>query len=149
MENYRKVIKKRIILCNILAVVSVGLSIFHQSGLFNWVSLNTRNEAVTSFQVGLLFGFGILALFLVYKYGKSIKDDTKLKILYNKEHDERQNLIRQKAGMPMLMITSGIMIFAGIITGYFNEIIFYTLVLTAMIQLTLGAIVKIYCMKKM
>jgi hypothetical protein len=82
------------------------------------------------------------------QYGKAIKDDTKLKLLYNKEYDERQSLIRQKAGMPMLMITSGIMIFAGIIAGYFNEIIFYILILTAMIQMTLGVIVKIYYIKK-
>lgn len=149
MEKYRKTIKKRMILCGILAAVSVGLGIFHQSEFFDLVSFATRNEAVAGFQAGLLSGFGILALFLLYKYGIAIKDETKIKMLYNKEHDERQNLIRQKAGMPLLMITSCIMIFAGIIAGYFNEIIFYTLVLAAMIQLTLGAMVKIYCMKKM
>jgi hypothetical protein len=99
--------------------------------------------------VGLIFGFGILSLYLLCKYGIAIKDDTKLKILYNKEYDERQNLIRQKAGMPMLMITSGIMIFAGIIAGYISESVFYTLILAAMVQLTLGATVKIYYMRKM
>lgn len=149
MDKYRKTIKKRMILCSILVAVSVGLSISHQSGFFDLVSLVTPNEKVAGFQIGLFTGFEILASFLLFKYGKAIKDDTKLKMLYNKEHDERQNLIRQKAGMPMLMITSGIMLFAGVIAGYFNEIIFYTLVLAAMIQLTLGAMVKIYCMKKM
>lgn len=149
MEKYRKTIKKRMILCGILAALSVGLGIFHQSEVFDLVSLYTRNEALAGFQAGLLSGFGVLSLFLLYKYGRTIKDDTKLKILYNKEHDERQNFIRQKAGMPMLMITSGIMIFAGIIAGYLNEIVFYTLILAAMIQLTLGAMVKIYCMRKM
>lgn len=149
MEKYRKTIKIRMILCAILAAVSVGLGIFHQNGFFGLISLYTRNEALAGFQAGLLSGFGILSLLLLYKYGKAIKDDTKLKILYNKEYDERQYLIRQKAGMPMLMITSGIMIFAGIIAGYLNEIVFYTLILAAMIQLTLGAMVKIYYMRKM
>ncbi|HEY5583257.1 MAG TPA: hypothetical protein VIK78_02055 [Ruminiclostridium sp.] len=148
MEKYRKIIKKRMILCGILAAVSVVLGVFDQSEFFDMVSMITRNEAIAGFQLGLLSGFGIMALFLLYKYGKAIKDDTKLKMLYNKEHDERQNLIRQKAGMPMLIITSGIMIFASIIAGYFNEIIFNTLILAAMIQLALGAMVKIYYIKK-
>lgn len=149
MEKYKKVIKKRMILCGIIAVVSVVLGILHQSNFFDLISLYTRNEALAGFQAGLLSGFGLLSLLLLFKYGKAIKDDTKLNILYNKEHDERQNLIRQKSGMPMLMITSGIMIFAGIIAGYLNEIIFYTLILAAMIQMTLGAMVKIYYMRKM
>ena len=149
MEKYRKIIKKRMILCSILAAISVVVGILDQSEFFDRVSMFTRNEEIAGFQLGLLCGFGIMASFLIYKYGKAIKDDTKLKMLYNKEHDERQNLIRQKAGMPMLMITSGIMIFASIIAGYFNEIIFNTLILSAMIQLTLGAMVKIYYMKKM
>lgn len=149
MEKYVNTIKKRMILCGIIAFVSVGLGISHQSGFFDLISLYTRNEALAGFQAGLLFGFGILSLLLLFKYGKAIKDDTKLKILYNKEYDERQNLIRQKAGMPMLMITSGIMIFAGIIAGYLNDTVFYTLILSAMIQMTLGAMVKIYYMRKM
>lgn len=149
MEKYRKTIKKRMILCGFLAAISVGLGIFNQSGFLDLISLHTRNEALAGFQAGLLSGFGILSLLLLYRYGKAIKDDTKLKILYNKEYDERQNLIRQKAGMPMLMIASGIMIFAGIIAGYLNEIVFYTLILAAVIQLTLGAMVKIYYMRKM
>ncbi|HOJ12538.1 MAG TPA: hypothetical protein PK733_18390 [Clostridiales bacterium] len=149
MEKYRKTIRKRMILCGFLAAVAVGLGILHQSEFFDLISLYTPNEALAGFQAGLLSGFGVLSLLLLYKYGKAVKDDTKLKILYNKEYDERQNLIRQKAGMPMLMITSGIMIFAGIIAGYLNEIVFYTLILAAMIQLTLGAMVKIYYMRKM
>lgn len=143
MEKYKKLIKKRMILCGILAVLSVVLGISHQFKFFD-----TQNEALAGFQAGLLSGFGILSLLLLFKYGKAIKDNTKLIILYNKEHDERQNLIRQKAGMPMLMITSGIMIFAGIIAGYLNEIVFYTLILAAMIQMTLGVMVKIYYMRK-
>lgn len=143
MEKYKKVIKKRMILCGILTVLSVVLGISHQFKFFD-----TQNETLAGFQAGLLSGFGILSLLLLFKYGKAIKDNTKLIILYNKEHDERQNLIRQKAGMPMLMITSGIMIFAGIIAGYLNEIVFYTLILAAMIQMTLGVMVKIYYMRK-
>jgi hypothetical protein len=149
MEKYRKTIRKRMILCAILAALSVSLGVFHQSKFFDLISLYTPNEALAGFQAGLISGFGILSLILLYTYGKSIKDDTKLKVLYNKEHDERQNLIRQKSGMPMLLITSGIMIFAGIVAGYFNEIVFYTLILTAMIQMILGVIVKIYYMRKM
>jgi len=51
--------------------------------------------------------------------------------------------------MPMLMITSILMLIAAIIAGYFNIIVFYTLVLAATVQLSIGTIVKLVCMKLM
>ena len=47
-----------------------------------------------------------------------------LKIQYNKENDERMKAIKAKAGMPMLLITSIVMIIVGVIAGYFNFTIF-------------------------
>jgi hypothetical protein len=63
MQKYRRIIKKRMILCYVLAALSVGIGIFHQSGIFNTVSIFKRYEEISSFQIGLLTGLGILALF--------------------------------------------------------------------------------------
>jgi hypothetical protein len=49
MGKYRRTIKNRIILCEILVAVSVGLGFFHQSGFFDLISLYTQNEALADF----------------------------------------------------------------------------------------------------
>ena len=79
----------------------------------------------------------------------AINDETKLKILYNKEHDERMKTIRSKAGMPLIAITSMLMVIAAIVAGYFNIVVFYTLVIAVAAQLSVSAMVKLYCMKTM
>jgi hypothetical protein len=79
----------------------------------------------------------------------AIKDERKLKMAYNRENDERMKAIRAKAGMPMLLITSVMMVIAAIIAGYFNIVVFYTLTAAAMMQLLLGVSVKLYHMKTM
>ena len=91
---------------------------------------------------------GILAVIQFVKLSRALIDEKKLKMLYNSEHDERMLLIRSKAGMPMLLITSTLMIIAAVIAGYFNIIVFYTLAAAAVVQLSAGAAVKVYCMKK-
>ena len=72
-----------------------------------------------------------------------------LREAYLKETDERMILIRSKAGMPALLITSVIMIFAGIIAGYFNIIVFYSLLAAGVCQLLLGVCLKFYYMHKL
>ena len=57
--------------------------------------------------------------------------------------------IRAKAGMPMLLVTSCVMVIAGIIAGYFNVTVFMTLTAAAMCQLLVGSLIKMYYMKTM
>jgi len=148
MENYKVSIKRRIILFSglILLTAILGVYDFFISGN---VDASMTDEVVSGFQFGLIFGLGILALIQVIKLNMVIRNDKKLKILYNKEHDERLKAIRSKAGMPMLMITSVMMVISAIIAGYFNIVVFYVLAITAMVQLSIGTIVKLYCMKTM
>ena len=49
----------------------------------------------------------------------------------------------------MLPITSILMIIAGVIAGYFNNLIFVTLVITAIVQIIICGLVKIYYTQKM
>ena len=149
MDKYRSKIKLRMFLSVVIVVLCFGLGILDQIGFVDKLGFFKKSDVISGFQLGFLTGIGLVALVMLFKYSKAIKDDIKLQMLYNKENDERLGSIRQKAGMPMLMITSSIMIFAGIIAGYVNEIVIYTLILTAIIQMTLGGMVKIYYMKKM
>jgi hypothetical protein len=149
MEEFKKKIKQRIIIFTGMALVAVVFGIYDSFVISNSKESSMAAGMVAGFQSGIILGMGILSLIQIIRLRKSITDETKLKKLYNQEHDERLKTIRSKAGMPMLMIASIVMLIAAIIAGYTNITIFYTLVIAAIAQLSIGAIVKIYCFKTM
>lgn len=108
-----------------------------------------KANVIFSFQSGLTAAGGILAFLWIIQYSKVLHDETLLKLQYNQENDERMKTIRAKAGMPMLLISSAIIIIVAIIAGYFNTIVFYTLIIVAVSQMVLGCAVKFVYMKKM
>lgn len=149
MEKFKSKVKRRIILFSGMTLITVLLGVYGFFVVGNPEKGSMSDGIISGFQFGIIFGIGMLSLLQIIKLGMVIKDDKKLKMLYNQEHDERLKTIRSKAGMPMLMITSELMLIAAIIAGYFNVVVFYTLVIAAMIQLSIGAILKLYYMKTM
>lgn len=151
MEKFRTTIKRRIVISSGMALVAVVLGVFS----IYWIIISDHSAAtlsdgfVAGFQFGLIVSIFGLAVFDIIKLSLAINDETKLKVLYNKEHDERLIAIRNKAGAPMIVITSVLMIIAAIIAGYFNIVVFYTLVVAVSAQLLVSAMVKLYCLKTM
>ncbi len=145
METYKKTLKNRILLLAILVIFSVSF------GIYDMFLASTDVDAsfILGFQSGAASGIGFLAVLQIFRYSAALKDEKKMQLQYNKENDERLKAIRAKAGMPMLLIVSIMMIVAGIILGYFNTTIFITLVVAAVCQMTIGAIVKMVYMSKM
>ncbi|MDF2541420.1 MAG: hypothetical protein K0S47_1138 [Herbinix sp.] len=144
MESYRKKIITNVRIGIFIILAALSLCIFDLLISFELISFKPKNILLLNFQTGFLLGIGMVALASMVKYKNVLKNPTRLQTLYNEEHDERMLLIEQKAGMPMLSITSSIMILAGIVAGYFNIIVFYTLIAAGTVQLIFGLIVKIY-----
>jgi hypothetical protein len=149
MEKFMMTIKRRVMLFSGMAIAAAALGIYSFLVICNSEKTGMTDGIIAGFQFGLILGIGLLALLQIIRLIMVIRDDKKLKILYNKEHDERLKAIRSKAGMPMLLINSIIMLIAAIIAGYFNITVFFTLVIASMVQLSIGTIVKLYCMKTM
>ncbi len=149
MEQFKMKIKRRIMLFSVGTLGAAALCVYGFFAMGSTEKESIVDGTIAGFQFGLIFGIGMLTLIQIIKLSMVIKDDKKLRILYNKEHDERLKLIRSKSGMPMLMITSVIMLITAIISGYFNTVVFLTLVIAATVQLSIGAIVKLYCLKTM
>lgn len=145
MEKYRKNIISRIFVLSFAVLLAVGLGIFDVFG----ATEQMKENVIFGFQCGFITALGIMSVILIVRYCKAVKDSEKLKLLFNKENDERTRYIRSKAGMPMLQITSMIMIIGGIVVGYFNATVFYTLIAASVFQLFIGCIVKTVYMKKM
>ncbi len=149
MEQFKMKIKKRIVLFSTFAFFAVVLGIAQFLVVGNTDDGTMEEGTSTGFRIGIILAIGVLAIVQIIKLNGIVNDDKKLQILYNKEHDERLKAIRSKAGMPMLMINSILILIAAVVAGNFSHVVFITLVITAMIQLVIGASVKIYYLKTM
>lgn len=145
MNNYKKTIKKRILLLSLPIILAVALGVYD---VF-WASDQIKATSIYGFQVGIIISVGLLATILVIRYRVLLKDENKLLLQFNRENDERIKAIKAKAGIPMLPFTSVLIIIAGVIAGYFNNLVFITLIAAAVFQMTICAIVKGINMRRM
>ena len=145
MAQYRKNLQRRMVLYGLIGLLP-GVMVATERW---WAALLTPDEAVHGFTEGLVAGFALVALMMVYKYGRIIRDEKALKHHYCWEHDERRQAAAARAGLPMLLITSCLMLLAAIAAGYYSRVIFATLVAAAMAQLLVSAVVKLICLKTM
>ncbi len=76
---------------------------------------NPMHEKIMSFVEGFVGGILLVAIFYFAGTLSALKDENKLRLLYNKAMDERQQLIRDKAGIPLLNIAVVILLAAGVI----------------------------------
>ncbi|MHC1748590.1 MAG: hypothetical protein AB9856_09445 [Cellulosilyticaceae bacterium] len=144
MEKYRSIVQKRIMLLMVLTIVGIGIQIVGSCNLFGITGRDFTDGAVVGFQMGLLFGIIGVSIGLTIRYGLALKDETKLKKLYNTENDERRKVIKQKSGGNVMLVSTCIIILVGIIAGYFNHIVFLSLVGAAIFQLMICVILKAY-----
>ena len=120
-------------------------------GIYNvfLVSPKIEESFIFCFQCGVATACGLISVIQILRYRVILNDEKKLKLEFNKENDERLKAIRAKAGLPMVFVTSVLMIIAGIIAAYFNPIIFVTLIFAAVCQMMISVIVKLIYIRKM
>jgi len=145
MELFKKKIKTRIILLCTVLLLFVTILLYNQFG----ASEALKDSLAFSFQCGVSASGSIVLVFWLMKYRGALKDEAKLRLLYNEEKDERMSAIRAKAGIPMVLILSMALVLGGMIIGYFNETVFVVLIGTALFQLLVCLGVKLYYKLKM
>ena len=145
MELFKKKIKARIILLCTVLLLFVAILLYNQFG----ASSALRDSLAFSFQCGFSAAGSLALVFWLMKYRGALKDEAKLRLLYNEENDERMSAIRAKAGIPMVLILSMMLVLAGMVIGYFNETVFVVLICVALFQLLVSLGVKMYYKIKM
>jgi hypothetical protein len=149
MEKYKRTLQRRILLMAltmIAAAVILSLQVF---GFFGAeLESDFSNGVVSGLQSGLLTGLILVFTFFIIRYQRATQDIVKLKLLQNKENDERTKAIKQKSGGNIVIFYSVVFILAGIIAGYYNTTVFYTLIVCAVFQLNVSAFLKIYFLKR-
>lgn len=143
MKAYRKTIKNRINLFSLLILIAAALGVYDTF----FASKQIKASPMFNFQLGLTAALALTALVGIFRNKRVLDDEQKLKKQYYKENDERIKAIKAKAGLPAVWVYSALMIVAGMIVGYFNELIFITLIAAAVVQLLLASVIQLIYQK--
>ncbi|HBC96867.1 MAG TPA: hypothetical protein DC034_08765 [Clostridium sp.] len=146
MDKFRIRIRNRVIFLIILffSLIAIYLVLF-----LNQDSLPKSSSEIMSFQAGVLSSFSILLFLDIIKYLRTMKDKGELKKLFIKENDERTIMIMQKTGAVGINICIIGFACATIIAGYFNEVIFFTLLGATLFVSLIKGLFKVYYHKNL
>lgn len=141
MDNFKRKITIRLVFLTLLlvSVLAVYLILF-----MNQDELKQASNWLVSFQRGILFGISILLILDTFKYLRVRGDEEKLRKLYIKENDERSIKIMEKAATAGINICILGLALATIISGYFNELVFSTLLGATLFVGLIKGLCKIY-----
>ncbi|MDV3427166.1 MAG: hypothetical protein LIR50_08290 [Bacillota bacterium] len=151
MENYKKVIKRRMHLAaifNCIVVIFIALTAWYGSYLAQNGRSTFSQGFIPGFQTGGFIGLQLVVLYHIAKYRKAIKNEESLKRLYIEENDERKKLIRDKIGGTGLNFIIGSGAAAVIISGFFNESVFITLLGALIFIVMVKGFLKLYYRNK-
>ena len=147
MDTFVKKLKRKQWL-NVAGVVAAGGYI----GLFLIQKFDADGTAFEGFFYG--FQLGILAAmigYLVYDWVKThmaLRNDEKLKSLYIEETDERKKMIERELGKMASRMSYFGLIFAAIVSGFYNETVFSTLVAVLLGLAAIQIFGKVYYNRK-
>lgn len=145
MEAYKKKLTLRVVILILVMLIFLAILLYNQFG----AAKELKDSLGFSFQCSFSAAGLLVLTFWLMKYRKALADETKLRLLYNEEKDERMSAIRTKAGIPMVLILSMALVLGGMIIGYFNETVFVVLIGVALFQLLVSLGVKLYYKMKM
>jgi hypothetical protein len=142
MENFKKVLKTRRlalqIYCGVIAVLIVCLNLFTPG----------TEDFQMGFTLGAALGTEILAVILIGKYNAAIKSEEKLKQLYICENDEQCKFIQAQIGSLGLNIVIALLALVTIVSGFFNQIAFFSLLGALLCCAIVKGTLKVYFKNK-
>ena len=107
------------------------------------------NDLAAGYNLGLLIALQVGAIYFITKYNKALKNKAQLKKLYIEKHDERKELIQYKSSALGISIFIFILLLATIISGFYNLVVFYTLLGVCLIIFAILVLTKLYFLKNL
>lgn len=141
MEKFKEKIRKRTIYMSII-ILLLGISYF--IFMINRNSLPEVPEFITGFQMGIFIALEIILIYLLVRYTASLKNEKSLMKLSIEENDERTKMIKQMTGAMGTSICDIGLTFASVVAGFFNQIVFFTLLGAVVFTLLVKVVLKIY-----
>lgn len=139
MEKYKNTLKQRILFLGIFDLLFTSFLIFHRF----FAPEHWKSIPINEFQCGLMAAGILLTTIIIIRYRRILDNETKLRLQYNMEYDERLRMIRARAGFPILFYCSIAMLILAVIWGYMNLTVFYVLTAVAVLQLLTCCIAKL------
>ncbi|MET1170867.1 hypothetical protein BK124_02975 [Paenibacillus amylolyticus] len=124
MDKYKIKIKTR---KNVLSLVAAATLLIYVGLIIYRGGLPDLPSFIKGFHTGAFIGVEVAVAFFLVRYIKASNNEAELKKQYIEENDERSVMILQRAGTlstAIILIGLGI---ASVIAGFFNPLIFYTL----------------------
>lgn len=124
MDTYKETIRIR---TSRLTLVAAGTALLYIVLMFYRDRLPDVPSFIKGFHIGAFLGLELIIAFYLGKLIKVRNNDAALKSMYVAERDERTGLILRNAstlGMSVVFIGFGVAI---IVSGFFNIIVFFTL----------------------
>lgn len=146
MDKYKEIVRKRIRGVTIVTLFVVTFVICMHFFVIKSADGATGN--LFSFLEGSVVGLDLVALFYMFQYRKALDNDEKLKKMYNEEHDERIQFIKQKSGFPVFTAAGVVLIVGGVAAGYFNATVSYTMAACGIFIILYQLGLKSYFMRK-
>jgi hypothetical protein len=146
MTEFRTVVTRR--LRGLIGVNGVFSLIIVLIALFGYKAKSDAGDFVHGVQVGIFIGMQIMILLVGKKLRAALRNESLLKTLYIEEHDERKNLVMQKANSLSLYVMLFSVSFAAIVFGFFNATISITLFAALIVILLTKIFTKHYYNRK-
>lgn len=141
LEQYRQKIKQRLVFYQSICLLAIC---FWFVGNYK----GSNNDFVAGFTIGVLIGIELVIIRRLGKMKRALKDEQMLKMMYVKENDEREQMIRLKSGRPFITYLSLIALVATILASFFNVTVFFTLFAVTICELLISFGAKVYWTKK-
>ncbi|WP_151736022.1 hypothetical protein [Paenibacillus tengchongensis] len=146
MEKYKVSLRNR---TNALSLVAAATLLIYVGLLMFRGGLPELPSFIKGFHIGAFIGVEVFVVSYLAKYMRASKSDTELKKLYIKENDERSSQILLSAGsLSMSVILVGLAI-AAIVAGFFNSLVFYTLLAALLFILVIFFALMVYFSRKL
>lgn len=145
MENFKTKVQKRTRVLSVLMVITALLF----AGLFFYRDqLPVLPSFIKGFHQGAFVGLEIVLLSFLLVNRKAAKNEDALKKLYIEENDERtSSILQQGSTLAMSILFFGLGL-ATVVAGFFNPVVFFTLMGVLLFVLVLFFSLWMYYAKK-
>lgn len=144
MDSFRNTLKKRLKVAAaynamVLIIIGAGYAIGRE---------HVEQSLAIAFATGLFVGVQFVMIYHMTRIRAALKDEIKLKELYIAENDERNKFIEsQIGGTGVNVIVCGLAL-GTIVAGFFNEIVFFTVLAALLFAVLVKGVLKVYYNKK-
>lgn len=145
MEKFKEKIRIRTIY---MSIIVICIAIVNFVLIINENNLPEIPEFAKGFQEGVFTGLELCLIFFLTINVVAIKNEQEMKKLYIKENDERTIMIKQKSGAIGIEICSIGLAFATVVAGFFNQIVFFSLLGATCFILFSRLFLKLYYHRK-